>query len=122
MAPVVLTADDSRMVRTIVSKAFASVGCEVHQASNGQEAVDLATKVIPDLIILDITMPIMDGLTALQEIREFPECHSVPVIMLTAESGKSSVDRARELNVTGYISKPFQTDDLLELARNVLDF
>ncbi|MCD8534971.1 MAG: response regulator, partial [Verrucomicrobia bacterium] len=107
------------MVRTIVSKAFVSVGCEVHQASNGQEAVDLATKVIPDLIILDITMPVMDGLTALKEIREFPECQSVPVIMLTAESGKSSVDRARELNVTGYISKPFQTDDLLELARHV---
>ena len=120
MSAKILTVDDSKMVRLIVTKAFASYGCEIFEASNGADALTAAMVNLPDLIFLDITMGDMSGLAVLEQLRAIPEFASTPVIMLTAESGKSTLERADKLKVAGYVSKPFKGDHLLELARKFI--
>jgi len=116
MSAKILTVDDSRMVRMIVMKAFAPYGCEIFEASNGADALTAAMVNMPDLIFLDITMGDMSGLAVLEQLRAIPEFANTPVIMLTAESGKATLERADKLKVAGYVAKPFKGEQLLELA------
>ncbi|HEX4140640.1 MAG TPA: response regulator [Candidatus Methylacidiphilales bacterium] len=116
MSAKILTVDDSKMVRMIVTKAFAPYGCEIFEASNGADALAVATANLPNLIFLDITMGDMSGLVVLEQLRAIPEFAHTPVIMLTAESGKATLERADKLKVAGYIAKPFKGEQLLELA------
>ena len=116
MSAKILTVDDSRMVRMIVMKAFAPYGCEIFEASNGADALTAAMVNMPDLIFLDITMGDMSGLAVLEQLRALPEFANTPVIMLTAESGKTTLERADKLKVAGYVAKPFKGEQLLELA------
>jgi CheY-like chemotaxis protein len=116
----ILTIDDSRMVRLIVAKAFQPHGCDVYEASNGTDGLMTAQAVLPDLIFLDITMPDMNGLVVLEKLRQVTSLANTPVIMLTAESGNISIERADTLKVIGYVSKPFKAEQLLSLAGKVL--
>jgi CheY-like chemotaxis protein len=116
MSAKILTVDDSKMVRTIVAKAFAPFGCEIFEASNGADALTAAATYLPDLIFLDVTMGDMSGLVVLEQLRAVPQFQNTPVIMLTAESGKATLERADELKVVGYVAKPFKGAQLLELA------
>ncbi len=120
MSAKILTVDDSRMVRLIVTKAFAPYGCEIFEAANGAEAMAAAIAHLPDLIFLDITMGDMSGLAVLQQLRALPEFVQTPVIMLTAESGKSTLERADKLKVAGYVAKPFKGEKLIELAASLI--
>lgn len=106
----VLTVDDSKVVRSMVARHLAPYGCEVIEAANGQQGVEEARQHKPDLILLDITMPVMDGRQALAELRKDAATKAIPVIMLTAESGKDMVVEVVKLGVTGYIIKPFQKE------------
>ena len=81
----------------------------VGQASNGEQAVELAKEVKPDLVIMDVKMPVLDGLSAAEQLHEAKLC---PVIMLTAFSQTELVERARDAGVMAYIVKPFTADDL----------
>jgi CheY-like chemotaxis protein len=117
----ILTVDDSRMVRKIVAKAFLPLGCEIFEAINGTDALAMAAAVLPDLIFLDITMADMNGLVALEKLRQIESLQTTPVIMLTAESGNNSIERADRLNVVGYVAKPFKAEQLLTLASRILD-
>ncbi len=85
MGPKILTIDDSKTIRLIIGKAFKSFDCEVMEASNGVEGLAVAAKEKPDIIILDLTMPIMDGYETLTKLKSDPELKSIPVVMLTAE-------------------------------------
>jgi CheY-like chemotaxis protein len=116
MSAKILTVDDSKMVRMIVTKAFAPYGCEIFEAGNGADALASAAANLPDLIFLDITMGDMSGLAVLEQLRAIPEFVNTPVVMLTAESGKTTLERADKLKVAGYVSKPFKGEQLLELA------
>jgi len=116
MSAKILTVDDSKMVRMIVTKAFAPYGCEIFEASNGADALTVAAANLPDLIFLDVTMGDMSGLTVLEKLRAMPEFASTPVIMLTAESGKTTLERADKLKVAGYVAKPFKGEQLLDFA------
>jgi CheY-like chemotaxis protein len=109
------------MVRKIVAKAFLRFGCDIFEATNGTDGLAMATTVQPDLIFLDITMADMNGLVALEKLRQIEALHSTPVIMLTAESGSNSIERADRLNVAGYVAKPFKAEQLLTLASRILD-
>jgi CheY-like chemotaxis protein len=120
MSAKILTVDDSKMVRMIVTKAFAPYGCEIFEASNGADALAAATTNLPDLIFLDITMGDMSGLAVLEQLRATPELANTPVIMLTAESGHATLERADKLKVSGYVSKPFKGEQLLALAEPFL--
>jgi two-component system cell cycle response regulator len=103
----VLTVDDSKVVRSMVTRHLQPYGCTIVEATNGQEGVEMARAHKPDLVLLDVTM---DGRQALGELRKDDATKSIPVIMLTAESGRDLVMEIAKLGVNGYIVKPFQQE------------
>jgi len=105
----ILVAEDEALIRMDLVEMLQGAGYEVvAQATNGQEAIDLATEHKPDLAILDVKMPILDGISAAEKIIEI-----APVLMLTAFSQKELVDRARDAGVMAYVVKPFTIGDLM---------
>ncbi len=116
----ILTIDGSKMVRMIVAKTFEPFNCEIVNAADGAEGLEVATREIPDLIFLDITMPIMNGLETLAAIRQKAEIATIPVIMLTAESDGERLGMADKLRVSGYISKPFKGEQLIEITGKLI--
>lgn len=120
MALKVLSVDDSKTIRMIVKKAFKPYNCEIIEAENGQQGLEAATKAKPDLIVLDITMPVMTGIEMLEKLKADSDLKSIPVIMLTAESGKDNVMQIVKMGVQNYIVKPFKGDQLIERAQTVI--
>jgi two-component system cell cycle response regulator len=116
----VLSVDDSRTIRLIVGKAFRPYDCILCEAGNGEEGLAVAAREKPDLILLDVTMPVMDGVTMLTKLKEDPELKAIPVIMLTAESGRDNVLHIARLGVRDYLVKPFKEDQLLEKVGRVV--
>ena len=105
----ILVAEDEALIRMDLVEMLQGAGYEVvAQATNGQEAIDLAIEHKPDLAILDVKMPILDGISAAEKIIEI-----APVLMLTAFSQKELVDRARDAGVMAYVVKPFTIGDLM---------
>lgn len=120
MKPKILTVDDSRIVRMLITRAMQQRDYQLVEAVNGQEGLAAALRERPDLILLDVTMPVMDGFQMLTQLRQSPETASIPVIMLTAESSQDAVSRADGLGVSGYVAKPFTEEALLERIDKVL--
>ena len=105
----ILVAEDEALIRMDLVEMLQGAGYEVvAEASNGQEAVDLANLHKPDIAILDVKMPVMDGISAAEKI-----INIAPVLMLTAFSQKELVDRARDAGVMAYVVKPFTITDLV---------
>jgi two-component system, cell cycle response regulator len=121
MRPKILTVDDSKTIRLIVGKALKGFDCEVMEAANGVEGLAVATREHPDIIILDYTMPIMDGAEMLAKLKGNPELKGIPVIMLTAEAGRENVLKIAKLGVRDYIIKPFKEDLLIDRVSRVVD-
>ncbi|RKT78172.1 response regulator receiver and ANTAR domain protein [Terracoccus luteus] len=106
----ILVAEDETLIRLDLVEMLGELGYDVvGQASNGEQAVELARELKPDLVIMDVKMPIMDGLSAAEALHETKLC---PVIMLTAFSQTELVERARDAGVMAYVVKPFTADDL----------
>lgn len=116
----VLTVDDSKTIRMIVKKAFKDYDCELFEAENGVEGLAAAAKEKPGLIVLDITMPVMNGIEMLGRLKEEPELKDIPVIMLTAESGKDNVMQIVKMGVKDYMVKPFKGQDLIERVEKII--
>ncbi|MEI6712927.1 MAG: response regulator [Verrucomicrobiota bacterium] len=116
----ILSVDDSLTIRMLVKRSFKNYDCVVIEASNGEEGLAAAAKEKPDLIFLDITMPVMDGVTMLTKLKENPDLKGIPVIMLTAESGRENVAYIAKLGVRDYLVKPFKDEQLIEKAGRVL--
>jgi two-component system cell cycle response regulator len=112
----VLSVDDSRTIRLIVTRALMEYDCVVIEAANGEEGLAAAAREKPDLILLDITMPVMDGVTMLGKLKEDDALKQMPVIMLTAESGRENVSHISKLGIQDYLVKPFRADQLIEKA------
>lgn len=119
MALKILSVDDSRTVRIIIRNAFKRFNCEFLEAGNGQEGLEKA-RLKPDIILLDITMPILDGVTMLQTLRKDPELKDIPVVMLTAEGQKSIAEQAAALGSRGYIMKPFSNEALVQQVGSII--
>src|SRR6185436_5903664 len=117
----ILTVDDSKTVRIIVRKAFKTYDCEILEAGNGVEGLALAAKETPDLILLDVTMPVMDGVEMLTKLKADPALKAIPVIMLTAEGGRDNVLKIARIGVRDYLVKPFKEEVLVEQATRVID-
>ena len=115
----VVVAEDEAIIRLDLAEMLGEVGYEVvGQASNGEQAVELTREHHPDLVIMDVKMPVLDGISAAEEIGKE---RIAPVIMLTAFSQKELVERARDAGVMAYIVKPFTRDDLgpaIDIARS----
>jgi two-component system, cell cycle response regulator len=108
--PIVLTVDDSSSIRSIVSKALRELGFEIEQAEDGEKGLALLEETKVDLILLDVTMPVMDGPTMLKALRERGD--KTPVIMLTSESKRAIVAGAMQMGIEDYMLKPFKPDEL----------
>lgn len=116
----VLAVDDSKTIRMIVKKAFKTYDCQVIEAENGKEGLETASREKPDLIVLDITMPVMTGPEMLAELKNDPVLKEIPVIMLTAESGKENVVQILKMGVKDYMVKPFKGEQLIERVTKVI--
>ena len=116
----ILTVDDSLTIRLVVMKAFQPFDCTVCEATNGEEGLAVARTERPDLILLDLNMPVMDGIVMLKTLRADPDLKSTPVIMLTAECDRESIFLVTRLGVSDYILKPFSESLLIERARRIV--
>ncbi len=117
----ILTVDDSKTIRMIVKKALKPFNCNLFEAQNGMEGLAAAVKEKPDLIILDITMPLMNGLEMLEKMKSEKALSEIPVIMLTAESSKENVTKAVMMGVKDYMVKPFKGVELIERAQKIIN-
>ena len=116
----ILTVDDSKTIRMIVKKAFKPYDCILLEGENGVEGLAAASKEKPDLIVLDITMPVMTGVEMLEKLKSEPSLKEIPVIMLTAESGKENVMQIVKMGVKDYMVKPFKGDQLIERVSRII--
>lgn len=117
----ILSVDDSKAVRIIIKRSFKKYAVDVVEASNGVEGLAAAAKEKPDLILLDVTMPVMDGVEMLTKLKADPGLKSIPVIMLTAEAGRENVMKIAKIGIRDYIIKPFKEDVLVEKVGRIID-
>ncbi len=115
----ILIVEDEEGIRAFVKAYLESEGFKVLEASHGKEGLEVLSKEIPDLIISDIMMPVMDGIEFFKELRKIPEAKDVPVIMLTVKDEFSDIKYAYLLGVEEYITKPFDPSLLVNRIRQV---
>jgi len=116
----ILTVDDSASMRQMVAFTLQSAGHNVTQASDGVEALEQAKKEQYNLIITDVNMPNMDGISLTRELRTLENYKFIPILTLTTEAGKTKKDEGRAAGATGWIVKPFNPDQLLSTIKKVL--
>ena len=116
----VLYVEDEPDIREIATLALERMGgFEVHTCPSGKDALEAVHGFSPDLILLDVMMPGMDGPTTLQAFRELPELANTPIVFMTAKTQAHEVERYRALGVAGIIAKPF---DPMTIADKVREF
>ena len=118
--PTILVADDEEDVRELVSYRLTRSGYDVIDAADGEEAFRLASESVPDLMVLDVMMPRLDGYELTRRVRAEESLRSVPVILLTARSQETDVSRGFEVGADDYLRKPFNPDELVARVRAVL--
>lgn len=118
--PLVLVIDDNQDIRLLIKELFADE-YRVIQSENGKEGIRLASKYVPDLIICDVMMPVMDGLECCSRIKEEISTSHIPVLMLTACSMDEQRIQGYESGADGYLSKPFNSKMLLMRAKNLIE-
>lgn len=113
-----LVTDDSKIIRKLLRNALEEVGLEVHEARDGQEAVEMFERISPDVTIMDIVMPTMSGLEAMAAIHEIDD--TAKVLMLTSTSRRDEVMAAKASGALGYLLKPVKIPLLLARLRDAL--
>lgn len=116
----ILAVDDEADILLIIGVILRSRGHEVLEATSGEMALELLDRETPDAMLLDIRMPGIDGLEVLERLLEKRRLSSLPVIMLSAYSSPSTVERAKELGSKGFVTKPFAPDQLTATLEEVL--
>jgi two-component system chemotaxis response regulator CheY len=120
MARLILTVDDSASMREMVRATLTSAGYQVVEAVDGQEALDYARENPCDLVISDVNMPRMDGITLVHELRSLPHYRLTPLLLLTTESSQEKKLEGKRAGATGWIVKPFNPEQLLATMARVL--
>ena len=117
----ILVADDEPALLRLMEFVLAKQGHTMITATNGQEALTQARREQPDLIVLDIMMPILDGYQVAEAIRADDEIKTTPIIMLSAKAQDEDIARGVEAGVDHYVTKPFSPDELTTLVTNYLE-
>ncbi len=120
MRPQILTVDDSKSLRIFVQKALSGFDCEVDEAANGFNAFFSIERTRPDLILLDVSMPVMDGIEMLRRLKSTPEIQAIPVIMLPSPPDHAVIPQFTAMGACGFLMKPFNAASLIEKIRSVL--
>jgi CheY-like chemotaxis protein len=116
----ILIVDDQESIRGVLRTALMEAGAEVLEAGGGVDGIETATRQIPDLILLDIAMPGMNGWQVLEALREVVETAAIPVVLETSSGDFPSYEQARRHSVAAFISKPFRLADVVETCRRIL--
>src|ERR1051325_11194418 len=114
MGTKLLVVDDSELVRATVVLAFRGFECQILEAQDGIQGLAMATREQPDVILLDLSMPIMDGIEILQRLNSNPVLRGIPLIMLTSDASRETVLRIARLGVRDYLLKPFHEKHMVE--------
>lgn len=117
----ILAADDNQQIRMLVKAALRSLGHEIIEAADGEEALKIAYERVPDLVLLDVTMPKLDGWEVLHFLRKRPETAAVPVMMLTTAAQAFDLEHGASLGCNDYLTKPFSPADLRTHVERMLD-
>jgi CheY-like chemotaxis protein len=117
----VLIADDEPAIRDVLVLLLETEGFETQAVANGREACVAARADRPDLLLLDVMMPVQDGLSALRELKADPATSSIPVLMVSALSMPGDLLAAEEAGAAGYLAKPFRSGDLMDRINAVLE-
>ena len=120
MAKLILTVDDSPSIRLMMKLTLTAEGYDVAQAADGVEALEIAKQRVADLVVTDVNMPRMDGLALIKELRALPEYKTVPMLILTTESGEDRKQIGKANGATGWLVKPFNNQQLLATIGRVL--
>lgn len=120
MSKIALVVDDSTSMRQMVSFTLQSVGFDTIEGANGCEALEVAGDKPLDLVITDLNMPEMDGITLIRELRAKPTYKFIPILLLTTESQDTKKQEGKAAGATGWMVKPFNTDQLLTVVRKVV--
>lgn len=120
MSKTILIVDDSASIRQVVGIALKGAGYNVIEASNGQDALGKMTGDKIHLIISDVNMPVMDGITFLKEVKKHPRYKFTPVIMLTTEAGKDKMNEGRAAGAKAWVVKPFQPPQMLDAVSKLV--
>ncbi|MET0391144.1 MAG: response regulator [Polyangiales bacterium] len=116
----VLTVDDSVSLRKLVANTLTTAGHQVVEAANGAEGLEMLKTRTFNLIISDINMPVMDGLTFIKNVRNIAAYKFTPILVLTTEMDPNKKKVAKESGATGWLVKPFDPEQLLNTIRKVL--
>ena len=119
MAKKILAVDDERHIVRLVQINLQKAGYEVVTATNGIEALEQVAQVKPDLVVMDVMMPEMDGLEALEKMKADPEMAKIPVIMLTAKAQDADVFSGWQKGADLYLTKPFNPAELLNFVKRI---
>lgn len=119
MKKMVLTVDDSRTMRDMVSFTLRNAGYEVVEAADGHQALTAIAGNKVDLVITDLNMPVMDGLTLIRRLRSTPAHRTLPILMLTTEADDAKKAEGRSAGATGWIVKPFNPEKLVSVVQKV---
>lgn len=124
MAFNVLIVDDSMAMRSVIRKVISISGFDVgtfFEAGNGKEALEILNEQWIDLVLSDINMPEMDGLTFVKKMREHEVYKNIPVVMITTEGSQACIDEAMSLEVKAYIQKPFMPEVIKDKLEEIME-
>lgn len=116
----ILVVDDSNSIRDMVSFTLKNAGYETVEAKDGQEGLNKAKTSSFDLVISDVNMPIMNGITLCQELRKLPSFKFTPILMLTTESSGDMKQKGKAAGATGWLVKPFNPEKLIATIKRVV--
>lgn len=116
----ILVAEDERDIRELIAFTLRFANFEVELAKNGAEAVEKAPVVLPDLILMDVRMPLMTGYEACEALKQNVKTKNIPVIFLSAKGQESEIQEGLEVGATDYILKPFAPDELTSQVKRIL--
>ena len=121
MLKTILVVDDEPAIVKVVSFRLKKAGYNVVSAADGQEGLDLIGKIKPDLILLDLRLPVLDGFQVCQKVKADENLKAIPIIIFTASSMGENIDsRYKEVGADDYLIKPFEPEVLLEKIRKLL--
>jgi two-component system alkaline phosphatase synthesis response regulator PhoP len=116
----ILIAEDERDIRDLVAFTLRFAGHEVFAATNGEEALEMAPQVNPDLILMDVRMPRMTGYEACKAMKQNPDLKDIPVVFLSAKGQESERQQGMEAGAEEYLLKPFAPDQLTVAIKTIL--
>ncbi len=116
----VLICDDDPVILRLLQVNLELEGYDVLTAHHGEEAFDIATKELPDLVILDIMMPRLDGYQTCQKLKAEDSTKQIPVVFLSAKAQQSDIEKGKSFGVSDYLTKPFDPNDLLDVVERLV--